>query len=192
MPSNRGKKFPPEILTRDEVRRLLYQAKRNPHGVRDWLLVRLLHRSGLRSAEILALWAGDVDLERPTVRVVLGKGRKQRVAGLDRGTWRVCRWWILHTGLERDDWLFRSRSGKRLDTSHLRRMLPALARRAGIQKRVHPHGLRHTLAVELDEEGVSIRVIGLQLGHARPSTTSTYLDHLRGPDEVRAAMEDRR
>lgn len=191
-PANRGKKYPPEILTRDEVRKLLAQAKRNPHGLRDWLLVRLLHRSGLRSAEMLALRPADVDLRRPAVRVVQGKGGKGRVVGLDRGTWTVALWWIRHARLKRLGPLFPSHTGRRLDTSHLRRMLPELARRAGISKRVHPHCLRHSLAVELDEEGVAMRVISRQLGHARASTTSTYLDHLRGPDEVLSAMEGRR
>ena len=74
--------------------------------------------------------------------------------------------------------LFCSGWGTPLTTGYIRRMLPTLARRAGIAKRVHAHGLRHTHAAELREEGVDIGVISKQLGHSDISTTARYLDHI--------------
>lgn len=65
----------------------------------------------------------------------------------------------------------------------VREMLLRLARRTGIEKRVHPHGLRHTMAYELLMEGVPIPVIQRQLGHASLQTTDIYLSHI-APKEV--------
>jgi integrase len=67
---------------------------------------------------------------------------------------------------------------KRSPNAYIRRLLPVLGRRAGIDKRVHAHGLRHTHAAQLREEGLDIGVISTQLGHSAISTTATYLDHI--------------
>ncbi len=68
--------------------------------------------------------------------------------------------------------------------------MPRLARRAGILKRVHAHGLRHTHAAQLRAEGVDIAVIKRQLGHSSIVTTVRYLDHLN-PVAVVEAMRGR-
>ncbi len=65
----------------------------------------------------------------------------------------------------------------------VREMLLRLADRTGIEKRVHPHGLRHTMAYELLMEGVPIPIIQRQLGHTSLQTTDTYLSHI-APKQV--------
>ena len=85
------------------------------------------------------------------------------------------------TGRQR---LFCTLQGRPLHPSYVRTMLHRLGEKAGIEKRVHPHGLRHTLAFELMWEGVPAPVIQAQLGHASPSTTQRYLDHLAPRDLV--------
>ncbi len=77
-----------------------------------------------------------------------------------------------------------------MSTSYVRRLLPALARKAGIEKRVHAHGLRHTHAAELRGEGVDVGVISRQLGHRSLLTTIIYLDHI-APTAVIDAMRKR-
>jgi site-specific recombinase XerD len=74
--------------------------------------------------------------------------------------------------------VFCSAHGTRLTEAYVRRLLPYLARRAGIDKRVHAHGLRHTHAAELRGEGFDIGIISKQLGHASIATTARYLDHI--------------
>jgi site-specific recombinase XerD len=74
--------------------------------------------------------------------------------------------------------LFCTSSGERVSNAYIRRLLPVLGRRASIDKRVHAHGLRHTHAAQLREEGLDIGVISKQLGHSAISTTATYLDHI--------------
>ena len=72
----------------------------------------------------------------------------------------------------------------------MRVLIPRLARAAGIPKRVHAHGLRHTHAAELRAEGVDIGIISRQLGHRSIATTATYLDHI-APVAVTEAMRGR-
>jgi site-specific recombinase XerD len=77
-----------------------------------------------------------------------------------------------------------------MSPSQVRTALPRLARRAGISKRVHPHGLRHTHAYELMMEGVPMAIIQRQLGHLSLATTNTYLAHI-APKEVIEAIGKR-
>jgi integrase len=77
-----------------------------------------------------------------------------------------------------------------MSAAYVRRLLKQLARKAGIDKRVHAHGFRHTHAAQLRAEGVDIAIISKQLGHASISTTARYLDHL-APRAVIEAMRKR-
>ncbi len=74
--------------------------------------------------------------------------------------------------------------------AYVRVFLRRLARKAGIEKRVHPHGFRHTHAAELRSEGVDVGIISKQLGHRSIATTARYLDHI-APQDVIEAMNAR-
>ena len=78
-----------------------------------------------------------------------------------------------------------------MDSSYVRALFPKLARKAGIAKRVHAHGLRHTHAAELAAEGVPMNLIQAQLGHSSLATTSRYLDHI-APTQLVEAIRARR
>ena len=86
--------------------------------------------------------------------------------------------------------LFCTRYGSRMQVSYLRTVLPRLAKQAGITKRVHPHGLRHTHAYELMMEGVEMPIIQRQLGHSSLATTDRYLNHI-APKQVIDRMRER-
>jgi len=86
--------------------------------------------------------------------------------------------------------VFCSLRGRPMAAAYVRVVLKRLARRAGIDKRVHAHGLRHTHAAQLRAEGVDIAIISKQLGHASITTTARYLDHL-APTAVIEAMRHR-
>lgn len=77
-------------------------------------------------------------------------------------------------------------AGKRVQTAYVRALLPRLASQAGIEKRVHAHGLRHTFACELMRERMPINLIQKQLGHASLAVTSRYLQHVTPPELVEA------
>ena len=86
--------------------------------------------------------------------------------------------------------LFVTDGGRAVSQGYLRRKIPELGRAAGIHKRVHAHGLRHTHASELRAEGIDIAVIRRQLGHRSLLTTVKYLDHL-APDCLFRAVAHR-
>ena len=81
-------------------------------------------------------------------------------------------------------------AGKPMKSGYVRMLLPRLARRAGIEKRCHPHGLRHTHAFELATEGTALHVIQAQLGHSSVATTDRYIRHLN-PAAVVETMKAR-
>lgn len=74
-----------------------------------------------------------------------------------------------------------------LDTSYIRHLLPRLAKRAGIGKRVHAHGLRHRFAIDLIKEGADLLTVRDLLGHASAATTQTYLSRLGASGAVEFA-----
>jgi site-specific recombinase XerD len=190
-PGNKGRKFPPEPLTPDEVAAIIGGCSpRARTGIRNRALLVLLYRSGLRISEALALKPSDVDLARHTVRVLHGKGNKATVRGFHpTATDALARWIDTRKGLGlRNGPLFCTLDGRPLHDQYVRLLLGRLAVKAGIDKRVHPHGLRHTFADELRAAGVDVVVISKLLGHSSIAVTSRYLDHLTN-DRAVAALE---
>jgi len=187
-------KYPAEVLTRQEVGALLEACgKEKWTDRRNYALIVLLYRSGLRLAEALALRPCDIELDRGAIRVLHGKGGRARTVGIDSGaTIEIDNWIDEHQGLgySNGDQLFVTGSGRTLSQGYLRRKLPELGKQAGIFKRVHAHGLRHTHAAELRAESVDIAVIKRQLGHTSLLTTIWYLDHLE-PESVVDAIHGR-
>ena len=194
-PWNKGRKLPPEVLIPDEVVALMGAcSKRAPTGLRNQALIVVLWRGGLRIGEALALRPKDLDPRQGTIRVLNGKGSKSRVVGLDAGAWAVIQRWMdkrRELGIHGHRALFCTLQGKPLQATYVRSLLPRLARKAGIVKRVHPHGLRHTHACELRAEGVDVGIISKQLGHSSIATTARYLDHI-APQQVINAMRKRK
>lgn len=180
--------LPIEVLTEDEARRLMDACgARSPTGLRNRALLALLYRAGLRVSEALALHPKDIDLERGIVRVLRGKNGYARTVGIDPAACEViARWVEVRAALgvrwecagESGGALLCTLQGGQVSASYVRVLLPRLGRRAGIAKRVHAHGLRHTMAAELRAEGVDIAVISRQLGHRSITTTARYLDHI--------------
>lgn len=182
--ANRGERLPAEPLSAEEVFALLERC-RGVTARRNRALIMLLWRSGLRCAEALALHPKDVDLERGEVAVLHGKGNRRRVVAIDQATCGTVGLWIAHRhelGLKRNAPLFcvivGPSAGAGLYGGYVRDMLARLGREAEIGKRVHPHGLRHTYAAHLLEEGLPISYIRRMLGHASLLITERYCDHL--------------
>ena len=196
-PANYGRTLPPEPLTRDELERLLGTFGQGPCAKRNVALIVVMWRSGLRVAETLALDPKDIDARAGTVTVLRGKGSKRRQVALDGYALAALERWMAiraRIGIGPRAPLFCCVDirtlGKRMHSAYVRGMLKAHADKAGILKRVHPHGLRHTLAFELMMEGQPINVIRDQLGHSQLSTTLRYCDHL-APSATIRAMQDR-
>lgn len=192
-PANAGQTLPPEVLTPEEVRALLQAPSATaPTGIRNQALLAVLYRGGLRISEALALERRDVDATAGTITVRHGKGDRRRVVGMDAGAFALLDRWLderRRRGL-RARAIFCTLDGHPLQASYVRALLPRLAAKAGIEKRVHPHGLRHTCAAELAIEGVPVPLIQQQLGHASLHTTTVYLRHI-APVELVETMRRR-
>ncbi len=175
------RRFPVEILTNAEACRLLGACGCRPAGLRNRALIAVLYRGGLRINETLDLLPKDIDLEVGAIRILHGKGDRARTVGIDPAAGDVVsRWLTVRAELELGSRqsVFCTLVGTRLTDAYVRVLLPRLARKAGIEKRVHAHGLRHTHAAQLRAEGVDIGIISKQLGHRSIATTARYLDHI--------------
>lgn len=155
-------------------------------------MLAIAYRCGLRCNEILHLEERDVDVSAGALNVRCGKGRKARIVGIDAGTLALVERWLEAKRKRRirSPFLFTTLTGEQVDGSYCRGMIRRMAARAGIEKRCHFHGLRHTHAAELAREGVAMPVIQRALGHSNLGTTSRYLAHV-DPREVVDAMRSR-
>lgn len=197
-PSNRGLKFPAEPLTRDEVLRLLAAASnRSTSGIRMRAHIAVLFGAGLRLQESLDLEPRDVDTEDQTVRVREGKGRKARTVGIDSYACALIDRWLdrrRKLGLTPRHRVFATYSagnfGQPLQQRYVRLALKRLGERAELEKRIHPHGLRHSLASDMADTGSSVSEIQRQLGHSSLATTDRYVHALR-PMELIEHMRER-
>ncbi|MGD0274028.1 MAG: tyrosine-type recombinase/integrase [Gaiellaceae bacterium] len=156
----------PETPRPDEIDELLRASEgKGPLALRNRALLELVYSAGLRSAEAVGLDLADVDFESETVHV-RGKGGKERVVplGEEAAAWAGRYLHEARPALARgaEDAFFLSASGRRLDTSTLRRLVR------------HPHRLRHAFATHLLEGGADLRVIQELLGHSSLSTTQVY------------------
>ena len=150
-------------------------------GVRNAALLAVLYRSGLRITEALILRPKDVGAATQTIRVLFGKKGYARTVRMDPSALAgVADWLAVRAKWPVDGYapLFCTKHGEAIAPAYVRRLLPALGRKAGIFKRVHAHGLRHTMAAQMRAEGIDFLVISRQLGHRSISTTARYLDHL--------------
>lgn len=170
-------------LTRPEVEALLSSGDKSTWvGRRNHALLLLAVQTGLRLSEITALRHNDVVLGRGAHVRCEGKGRKERCTPLAKPTVTVLKAWLNEQGHNETHFLFPSSSGGRLSPDAVQHALathvtaarhkcPSLG-----QKRVTPHVLRHTAAMELLQAGVDRSLIAIWLGHESLDSTQIYLD----------------
>jgi site-specific recombinase XerD len=195
--ANAGRRFPVEILNPDEVRALIGAcSNRAPTGIRNRALLVMMYRGGLRVSEALALRPKDIDADQGTVAILHGKGDRQRTIGLDPGAFAVIARWVERReslGLNGHHPLFCTLDGRPMHSSYVRQLMPRLAKKTGIEKRCHPHGLRHAYAFEIavsDNRPLPLPIIKAALGHASLSTTDRYLNHI-APAELIESLSSR-
>lgn len=158
----------PVVLTKAEVRALLAACKSD----KSRLLVKLLYASGLRISECLALKVGDLELNERIAWVRGGKGGKDRMIILSDILVDDLRRYIIMESLE-NGLIFPGARGA-MSSRNAQLLVAGAGRRAGINKVVSPHKLRHSFATHLRESGTDLRVIQELLGHANISTTEIY------------------
>lgn len=189
--------------TDDEIRALIAACStRAPTGIRNRALIAVLWRCGLRIGEALALTTKDIDLDGGTLHVRHGKGDKSRRLGIDTTTAALLARWLDRRALvgfngkqpvfctitsSRDGAL---KAGSAMRQDYVRHLLPRIAKKAGVDRRIHAHGLRHAYAAGLARELTPMNIIRDALGHSSLAVTDRYLRDV-APVHVIATMQGR-
>ncbi|WP_324249126.1 site-specific tyrosine recombinase XerD [Ligilactobacillus salivarius] len=169
----------PQVLTKEEVEKLLHSPNTGQVlGLRDRAMLELMYATGLRISEIINLKLEDLHLTMGTLQT-LGKGHKERIVPVGD---EAIKW--VNRYLEearpkllkqkRSNYLFLNFHGNNLTRQGVWKNLKAEVRKAGIQKNITPHTLRHSFATHILENGADLRIVQELLGHADISTTQIY------------------
>lgn len=167
----------PQVLSVEEVDRLLDINVKTPFDYRNKAMLELLYGTGLRISELLDLKLNDVDFDNCVIRC-LGKGSKERIVPIGEyiisslNNYLVYRSSFLRGKI--NDYLFLNSRGDRLSRFSFFKILKKLLVEKGINKNVSPHSLRHSFATHMLEGGGDLRSIQELLGHSDIATTRIY------------------
>jgi integrase/recombinase XerD len=182
MPSKRYVRRTVDFINRTEMEALLSAPDQSTWiGRRDRTILLLALQTGLRVSEMINLRCRDIELETGAHISCEGKGRKQRCTPLRRDTVKTIAAWLKERAGSDDDPVFPTIRGDKLSrdaVEHMVRKYTSAASNACaslIGKRVSPHVLRHSTAMELLQNGVDRTVIALWLGHESVETTQVYM-----------------
>ena len=174
----------PKVLSQENLMAIFEAAENIKHR----LMLMLVYAAGLRRSELLLLRCDDLDLDRNVVFIRGGKGRKDRQSIMAQSLIPLLREYL--AGYSPSFWLFEGRAGDRYSESSLRQVLKHAVEKAGINKRVNLHMLRHSFATHLLEAGTSTRYIQELLGHESPVTTEIYAQVTRfGLDKIQSPLD---
>lgn len=168
----------PHVLNVSEVEKLLAVKWPGPLGLRNKAIMEVFYASGARASEVAGLKLVDLRLDSGYLRC-FGKGSKERLALIGERAIDALREYIeqarpvLTRGGDAPN-VFLSYRGKPMRREDMWRIVKQAARRAGIDKKIYPHILRHSFATHLLEGGADLRAVQQMLGHADISTTQVY------------------
>ena len=151
----------------------------NPQGLRDRALLETIYSAGLRVAELVALNVSDWDRDANVI-LVLGKGRKERIALIGSYAARAISRWLEvrkpdpDAGSGESQAIFLNRFGKRLSARSVGRMFEKYLKQTGLDRMTSPHTLRHSFATHLLDGGADLRSVQELLGHKSLTTTQIY------------------
>ena len=187
--TSKGRRLP-EVLSEEELDALLSQPNpRYPTGKRNLALMAVMADAGLRVSEASNLEARDVNFNTGKIKVRAGKGDKDRILWTGDRTLAWLQSW-LEVRPPGKGKLFTTLKGAPLQSRYIRSMVKRYAQKAGIEKDVHPHTLRHTFGTDLFRETKDIRMVQKMLGHADLSSTMLYTHII--DDDAEAAMRSLR
>ena len=165
----------PIFLTKDEVIRLLNKIENEKHK----LMIKLIYGGGLRVNELVNLKVKDLNFENNYGWVRQGKGNKDRLFIIPNSLKQELINYIIKYKLDDDSWLFISYNGH-ISTRTIQEIIKKATKKAKLNKKVHPHTLRHSYATHLVEDGYDLILVQSLLGHKSPETTMIYV-HMANP-----------
>jgi integrase/recombinase XerD len=172
----------PTVLSKNEVNLLLNITGNLKHKC----ILTTIYSSGLRRSELINLKVEDIDSQRSLIRIQAAKGKKDRYTLLSEKLILLLREY--YKAYRPKVWLFEGQNGGKYSTTSVAKIVKSAVKKAGIQKHVTPHCLRHSFATHLLEQGTNLRYIQEILGHEDPKTTQIYtrvatneLSNIRSP-----------
>lgn len=172
------KRLPRVILTEAEARRIVTAPRgRSPLVLRDRAILETLYGTGMRVGELVRLRPDDVDTEDRLVRILEGKGRKDRNVPLTTAAAQAIGAYMTRGRpqlFRAEPWLFLAERGRKLHRAQVGDIVKAWAKKAGVRKNVSCHTFRHSMATHLLRGRADIRQIQALLGHGSLSTTERY------------------
>jgi site-specific recombinase XerD len=169
IPYPRGERRLPTVLSPEEVRRVLDALTNIKHRA----ALVTAYAAGLRVSEVVALRVADIDSQRMVIHVRQSKGRKDRSVMLSAQLLELLRRYV--RAVHPWEWLFPGAvPGRPLSVRSLQHVCARACRKAGLQKHVTMHTLRHSFATHLLEAGTDLRIIQTLLGHGSVRTTQIY------------------
>lgn len=177
----------PVILDREEALKLIRQPnKRYITGLRNKAIISLMLNCGLRVSEVTSLKPNDINITDGKLRVVNGKGHKDRdIPFISENALELLREWknkkpkgskyFFTTLVDRKNNRFSSKKGQKLSDRYIQFMIKRYARKAGINKDVTPHTLRHSFSTDFYKRTKDIEALRKILGHSDISTTQIYV-----------------
>lgn len=159
----------PKVLSANEIFEIIHAT----NNIKHKCILGLLYSSGLRRQELLNLRVQDIDSKRMMILIRKGKGQKDRYTILSQNMLKDLR--VYFQKWKPTDYLFEgAKPGKPYSPISITRILEKACARAGIEKKVTPHMLRHSFATHLLENGTDLRYIQSLLGHNSSKTTEIY------------------
>jgi len=169
----------PGILNEHEIELLLNQpSPTTPIGIRDRAMLELLYASGLRVSELVSLKLNNVNLRIGYIKV-MGKGSKERFVPIGEKAITALKTYMSSARAKFDKgrrslYLFLNSRGKPFSRQGFWKLLKSYAKKAGINKKITPHIIRHSFATHLLQNGADLRSVQMMLGHSDISTTQIY------------------
>jgi len=174
-----GKKLP-EFLTIDEIELIVNQIDRSKkEGERNLAIIEILYGCGLRVTELIELKISEIYWEEGFIRII-GKGNKERLVPLGKIASKHLKIYLNEIRVHQKikdlfvDHVFINKNGSKISRVMIFKIVKKLTEKAGIQKNISPHSLRHSFATHLVEGGADLRSVQEMLGHQSITTTEVY------------------
>ncbi len=179
---SRSKRALPKPLSIDDIERIFKSmGKDDPQDVRDRAIFELIYSSGLRVSEVCSMTFNSLMWEEQLIRII-GKGNKERIVPFGDCAENALKEYLesarpaLLRGRKDSDKVFLSSRGRSISRQIIWIRLKRAAKKAGIDKEIHPHTLRHSFATHLLKGGADLRAVQELLGHSSISTTEIYTE----------------
>lgn len=170
----------PEVLSKEEVRRLIDSIKNTKHV----LMISLMYSSGLRVSELISLRVRDLELNKKYGYVRNGKGGKDRLIVIPKNLINPIKRLMEKEDLDEENYLFNSNRNKKYSIRSIQKIIEKASKISGIKRKIHPHTLRHSFATHLIENGYDVSQVQTLLGHKSPETTLIYT-HIASPNLIK-------